>query len=196
MPRIPKIEQHKDYEKFKRQLLDQNSPPGTQRDIARKVGVTEQAISQYKAGLLKKVKEKVQILIAEKKHEGIISEFATIEIDEIERLATNIARIEEIVGPLHSLVAEMVKNLTAKNYYQLDVGMVHLIRGLLVDSTKMLEVSKKVKGELQPEIQINLQFNEIKTQENLINEFIIQLLKEKPELLDQYEAYVVERKNE
>lgn len=196
MPRIPKIEQHKDYEKFKRVLLDPNSPPGMQRDIAKKVGVTEQAISQYKAKLLKQVKEKAQTMIEARKHNGIIKEYAELEIDEIQMLANNIARIEEIVGPLHSLVADMVKNLTAKNYYQLDVGMVNLIRGLLVDSTKLLEVSKKVKGELQPEIQINLQFNEIRTQVIQLNEFIFQLLKEKPELLDQYEAYVVEQKNE
>ena len=196
MPRIPKIEQHKDYEKFKRVLLDPNSPPGMQRDIAKKVGVTEQAISQYKAKLLKQVKEKAQTMIEARKHNGIIKEYAELEIDEIQMLATNIARIEEIVGPLHSLVADMVKNLTAKNYYQLDVGMVHLIRGLLVDSTKLLEVSKKVKGELQPEIQINLQFNEIRTQVIQLNDFIFQLLKEKPELLDKYEAYVVEQKND
>ena len=196
MPRIPKIEQHEDYEKFKRVLLDPNSPPGMQREIAKKVGVTEQAISQYKAKLLKQVKEKAHTMIEARKHEGIIKEFAEIEIDEIQRLATNIARIEELVGPLHSLVADMIKTIKTDSMYKLDLGMVHLIRGLLVDSTKMLEVSKKVKGELQPEIQINLQFHEIKTQVLQLNEFIFQLLKEDPELLDKYEAYVVTQKNE
>ena len=81
MPRIPKIEQHEDYEIFKRQLLDPNSPPGTQRSIAKKVGVTEQAISQYKAGLLKQVKAKAHTMIEARKHEGVIEEFAEIEID-------------------------------------------------------------------------------------------------------------------
>lgn len=196
MPRVSKIEQHEDYETFKRALLDPESPPGTQRKIAKAVGVTEQAISQYKAQLKRQIQSKAQKLMEERKHEGMIQEFAEIEIDEIQRLATNISRIEEIVGPLHSLVAEMVKNLTAQNYYQLDVGMVQLIRGLLVDSTKMLETSKKVKGELQPEIQINLQFNEFKTQVLQLNEFVFHLLKDKPELLDQYETYVGEQKNE
>lgn len=195
MPRIPKIEQHEDYENLKRQLLDPNSAPGIQREIAKKVGVTEQAISQYKAKLLKQVREKAQTMIEAKKHEGMIEEFAEIEINEIQRLATNISRIEEIVGPLHSLVAEMVKSITAENYYKLNVGMVQLIRGLLVDSTKMLEISKKVKGELQPEIQINLQFNEFKTQVLQLNEFVFTILKDKPELLEQYEQFVEGKKS-
>jgi len=195
LPRTPKIEQHERFEEFKRLLLDPNSPSGTQRMIAKTVGVTEQAISQYKRSLLQQVKEAVQKKIEKRKHEGLIEDYAELEINEVERLAKNIARLEEIIGPLHSIVAEMVQKLSGETYYNLDVGMVHLIRGLLVDSTKMLETSKKVKGELAPEIQISLQINEFKTQVLQLNEFVFELLKAQPELLDKYEAFVVEKKD-
>lgn len=201
MPRPNIFEVHKEGERWKKALLDGVDPVTgdavTQRYIAAQLGITEQAVGQHKRNLTKAVKEKAAQKLVEKPQVDLIDAQAELVLDEMELIQKNIVRLEKVIGPVYTAISVLLKNV--QDPEEIFHGMtpharsnIALLRGLLVDSNKLLESLLRMKADIAPEVYAE-ERKAFLNQIQQINDF---LFENNPELLDQYEEWLTKKKEE
>lgn len=202
MPRISVFETHAEGDRWKTALIKGVDPKTgervTQRQVAKQLGITEQAVGQHKKNFLEEIKQ--QAAIKKLQSEGkqtIIEEEAEIMLDEMKLIEKNIVRLETVIGPVYSAIRVLLQSVESPN--EILFGMspqarsnIALLRGLLVDSNRLLESLLRVKADIAPEVYAE-ERKQFLAQIKQINDF---LFEQNPELLDAYETWLKEQKGE
>lgn len=196
MPRPNAFDRHEEGARWKKALLTGKDPHTaqqvTQRYVAKQVGISEQAAGQLKKRFLAEIKKKAAKKLVKQK--DLEEEQADLVLDELQLIQRNIRRLEKVIGPVYSAISMLLENAEPEEVlYGLNRearGHIALLRGLLVDSNKILESYLRVKEELAPEIHAE-EVRKFKQQLTQINTF---LFEEHPDLLDHYETWLKEQR--
>lgn len=184
MPRVSVWETHKKGPELLEALIDESMP---QKDIAKLLGISEAAVSQKKKKELKDVHKAVKQKLDERapQRQALRDEQAALTIDEIDRLHSNIERLEELIKPLHDWATDLLK--TPRNIDISDRYAIRMVKELIGETGIQIERLKKIKGELQPDIAVQVRLDQHREEIQKINQFF---LTERPELMEEYQAYL------
>ncbi|MCK5160701.1 MAG: hypothetical protein KAQ99_03925, partial [Candidatus Aureabacteria bacterium] len=117
--------------------------------------------------------------------QALREEQAEITIDEIDRLQANIQRLEEMIHPLHEWATKLLKDPRAIGVT--DRYAIRMVKDLIGETGIQIERLKKIKGELQPDVAVQVRLEQHREEIQSINQFFI---KEHPELMAEYQKYL------
>jgi len=151
-----------------------------QKEIAAILGITEQAVSIHKRKLMALVKKEVKKEVL--KHPEIVKEKIETAFNEIELIKKGIEKLLERQQELEY----HAKNYVSPAWYNLVIKNTKEIR-------EACETLLKLKGELLPDVNINIQMTKINQQIIILQNFIFE---RHPELIDEFESYLREKLEE
>ena len=189
MPRVSVWETHKKGPELLEALIDETMP---QKKIAELLGISEAAVSQKKKKELKDVHKAVKKKLDARSsiRQDLRNEQADLTIDEIDRLHSNIVRLEDLISPLHKWAIELLE--TPRNIEVTDRYAIRMVKELIGETGIQIERLKKIKGELQPDIAVQVRLDQHREEIQKINNFFLTV---RPELMEEYQTYLEGQQN-
>ncbi|MCK5161058.1 MAG: hypothetical protein KAQ99_05735 [Candidatus Aureabacteria bacterium] len=184
MPRVSVWETNEKGPELLEALIGETMP---QKKIAQLLGISEAAVSQKKKSELKKVHKAVKQKLDDRagKRQDLRNEQAEITIDEIDRLHANIERLEDLIKPLHEWATDLLK--TPRNIDISDRYAIRMVKDLIGETGIQIERLKKIKGELQPDIAVQVRLDQHREEIKSINQFFVEI---RPDLMEEYQTYL------